>query len=195
MVELAATSAGQQATVTSILIRQAGEELACAWDGGEDIDSIARSWSEHIGNSHGIQDASKTLLKNPGTVLKTRELSRASQLMKAADDAPKVGKLFRGMEIPRAELNKLRKMIGKKFSLPLSSFTTDRAVAYEFSHLGLNEVPIIIDVRNVRGLDISASVIPEYASQAEHLVYGDFKVLNVEFTGQPPGWKLFLGAA
>ncbi len=168
--------------------------MACAWDGGEDVDSIARSWSEHIGNSHGIQDASKTLMQNPGTVLNTRELNRASQLMRAVDDAPQVSRLFRGMEVSRVELARLKGMVGKKFSLPLSSFTTDKAVANEFAHLGLNETPIIVNVSNTQALDISASVIPEYASQAEHLVYGNFKVQHVEWTGQPPGWNLYLGA-
>lgn len=193
MVALAVISAGQLASVTSILIRQAAE-AACAWDGGEGIDDITRSWSESVGNSHGIQDASKALMQNPGTVLNTRELNRASQLMHAVDDAPRAARLLRGMEISNAELTRLKGMVGKEFSLPLSSFTTDRTVAHEFAHLGLDDVPIIVNVGNTSALDISASVLPEYAYQAEHLVYGNFRVMDVRWGGQPPSWNLILGA-
>lgn len=191
---MAVANAGHPASVACLLIRQAGEDLACAWDGGESIDDITRSWSEHIGNSHGIQDASKALLQNPGAVLNTRELNRASQLMGAVDDAPRVGQLFRGMEISQTELARLKGMVGKEFSLPISSFTTDRTVANEFARLGLDDVPIIVNVSNTSALDISASVIPEYAYQAEHLVYGNFRVVDVRWGGQPPNWNLILGA-
>jgi hypothetical protein len=186
VVALAVANVCQQASVTSILIRQAGEELACAWDGGEDMQKVARHWSLSSFRSREIRKASALLLANPQLPLTTRALQRASQMLHAAKNSAKVGVLYRGSGVTRQQANALMKLSGKKYTLPLSSFSQNKAIADEFSRAAIithrQEVAVNTVVRNARGISINevAPNIPaQWAREQEFVVSGSFRISEI----------------
>lgn len=187
MVALAVASVGHLASVTSTLIRQAGE-MACAWDGGEDMDSLIDTWSDGGRNVKAMQDASATLLKNPATTLNSQPLNRASQLMDAVNTSKPIDTLYRGMGISNAEATKLLGQGGKNVSLPLTSATHSRDVATTFSQRvrGLpatTDMHLVTEIRGARGFSISDMVPYQYADQAEVIIMGNFRVVEVTQDG------------
>ena len=187
MVALAVTSAGQQATVTSILIRQ-GAGAACAWDGGDDMTGIVDVWSSGGPDVKAIQDASALLLKNPKAVLNSRALNRASQIMGAVNKSKRVDVLYRGMGISKAEGAALMKQAGKKVALPLTSATYSPDIAAEFS-MRVRGMPtttdmhLVTEIRGARGYSISDMVPDQFAYQSEVIIQGNFRVVEVTQDG------------
>ena len=108
-------------------------------------------------------------------------MNRAEQMVHAVKQAEKVGVMYRGMEVSKDEAARLLALKGTEFRLPLSSFSTDPAVAVEFGSLGIRQVPVFMEVHAARGLDISSWAIEEYAYQMEHVVLGNFRVVDTQF--------------
>ena len=184
---MAAPRAGQQAAVTSILIRQ-GAGAACAWDGGEDMTGIVDVWSSGGRDVKAMQDASAILLKNPKAVLNSRALNRASQVMGAVSKAKPVDVLYRGMGISKAEAAGLMKQAGKKVALPLTSATYSPDIATQFSQRvrGLpttTDMHLVTEIRGARAYPIADMVPDQFAYQSEVIIQGNFRVIEVTQDG------------
>ena len=167
--------------------------MECAWDGGESMENLAEGWSS--GASRELQQASTAIRSgDPKLMAYAREkfgttvMNRAEQMVYAVEHAEKVGVMYRGMGVSKTEATRLLALKGKEFGLPLSSFTTKSAVASEFASIRVAEsaqggVGVFIEVRGARGLDISSFAIERYKYQAEHIVLGDFRVVEASLVG------------
>ena len=100
-------------------------------------------------------------------------------MLEAIRRAPKQKTLYRGMEVSKDVADDLVKKQYGDWELPISSFSSDRAVAQEFTQLGLNDVSVFVEVNNARGLDISKHVLEDFRDQKEHLVAGSVRVKTV----------------
>lgn len=149
----------------------------------EPIESVVAFWSESVGNSHGIQDAHRFLMRNPRSALDSLNKIRADRLAEVISGSPRRKVMYRGMEISQKEAAELMQQLHKLQEVPISSFSSVREVAEEFASLGLGDVQVIIEARNVRGFDISGMVIEDFRDQAEHLVSGHLMVTKITRTG------------
>lgn len=133
-----------------------------------------------------MQEASKQLLLNPQLPLTTRDLQRASQMLHATKNSAKVKALYRGAGVTRQQANALMKLSGKKYTLPLSSFSRNRTIANEFSRTAITthrrEVAVNTMIRNARGVSINelAPNLPAHlAREQEFVVSGSFRISEI----------------